>query len=308
MPGGFVHITVAAEAVGRLDGVAGLSGADKIAVAQFMPFVEVGSVGPDYPYLGRQSEWADRMHYQATGEVICNGVRILRGYDPTPRRSRCLSWLLGFAAHVATDLTIHPVVQARVGSYADNKTAHRTCEMHQDAYIWPRRNLGELGLADYFRNNINHCSTEEGDLNSDLVDFWRESLQMTYPDYFVQDPPQLDNWNQGFKLIVDTIDDAGSFVSFTRHLLASVGAVYPRSDAVDSTFIENLETPDGRMHYDDIFARAVNSVVEVWSVIGEALHAATPEEAGDRLASIPNGNLDTGVSLGDGRTIYWRTA
>ena len=227
MAGGFVHVTVAAEAIGRLEGVTGLSAADKMAVSQFMPVVEVGSVGPDYPYLGRQSEWADRLHYSNTGEVICNGVRILRDYGAGPRRGRCLSWLLGYAAHVVTDLTIHPVVQGRVGPYAENKTAHRTCEMHQDAFIWPRRNLGELGLADYFRNNITHCSTAEGDLNPDLTDFWRQMLQTTYPADFEQDPPALDRWNRGFKMIVDTIDDAGSFVPFTRHLLASVGVVYP---------------------------------------------------------------------------------
>jgi len=166
MAGGFVHITAAAEALGRLGDVEGLAPADKLAISQFMPFVEVGAVGPDYPYLGRQPEWADRMHYENTGEVICNGLRVLRRREPGVLRIRCLAWLLGYAAHVATDLTIHPVVLRRVGPYEENKTAHRTCEMHQDAYIcWPRRNLGALGLADYFRENINHCSTDDGRLH-----------------------------------------------------------------------------------------------------------------------------------------------
>ena len=32
-----------------------------------------------------------------------------------------LAWLLGYCAHVATDVTIHPVVEMKVGPYDENK-------------------------------------------------------------------------------------------------------------------------------------------------------------------------------------------
>lgn len=305
MAGGFAHITAAAEAVGHLGDVQGLTATDKMSVAQFMPFVEVGSVGPDYPYLGGQSDWADRMHYEKTGDMIRNGVRRLRDYDEGDARNRCLAWLLGYSAHVATDLTIHPIVEARVGPYADNKTQHRTCEMNQDAYVWPRRNLGEIGLADYFRINISHCSTDEDELDPDVASLWLAMLEETYGRLVMSDPPEIDEWNKGFRRIVDTIDDLGSFVSFTRHLLASHGAAYPSTGEVDMSFIENLETPKGPMHYDDIFDRAVESIVTVWSVVGTALHAPTDEECEQELASIPDGNLDTGQSVATNQLIFW---
>ena len=74
------------------------------------------------------------------------------------------------------------------------------------------------------------------------------------------------------------------------------------------TFIEGLETPEGPMHYNDVFDRAVDAVVRVWSTIGEALHTSTAGDADVRLAAIPNGNLDTGVSLIDRELIFWRVA
>jgi hypothetical protein len=285
--------------------VGGLTNADKRAITQFVPFVEVGSVGPDYPYLGQQSEWANRMHYNATGEVIRNGVRILREFDAGPARSRCLSWLLGYAAHVATDLTIHPVVKLRVGPYASNKTAHRTCEMHQDAFIWEQRNLGDIGLADRFRINIEHCSAEDGGLNADVTGLWQRMLEMSYPDDFVAEPPNISRWNRGFKGIVDSIDDLGRLVPFTRHMLAAGAAAYPSPDDVDPSFIENLRTPEGPQHYNEIFDRAVDSIVSVWAVVGRALRARTLAGAENALEGIPDGNLDTGIQLAGDAQIFW---
>lgn len=308
MAGGFAHITAAAEAVGRLGEVEGLAPTDKMSLTQFMPFIEVGSVGPDFPYLGGQSDWADKMHYEHTGEMIRNGVRLLRDYDSGETRSRCLAWLLGYSAHVATDLTIHPIVQARVGPYHGNETEHRTCEMNQDAFIWPRRNLGELGLADYFQVNISHCSADDGGLHPDIVALWHRMLELTYADDVAGDPPEFDSWNKGFRRIVDTIDDLGSFVSFTRHLLASKGMAYPSTEGVDPSYIEDLETPEGPMHYNDVFDRAVNSVVAIWSQVGTALNAPSEDESEQILSGIPNGNLDTGEYLANNELIFWRVA
>lgn len=308
MAGGFVHITAVAFALQRLGQVAGLTPQDKQGISQFQPLFEIGAVGPDYPYLGQQSEWADRMHYQRTGEVIRNGVRVLRGYGHDITRTRCLAWLMGYAAHVATDLTIHPIVELRVGPYAENKTQHRTCEMHQDAYIWPQRNLGEIGLADAFRLSINACSDDDGNLEDNVASFWRRMLEATYPEDAANDAPQFDHWNKGFKIIVDAIDDAGSLFCFTRHLLAEGGLVYPAANRIDRSFIDNLNTPEGPLPYDAVFDRAVSSIVQIWSTVGEALTAAQDDVAEERLASLPDGDLDTGRTLAGGDMIFWREA
>jgi len=50
---------------------------------------------------------------------------------------------------VVADVTIHPILELKVGSYAEHKMGHRTCEMHQDAYIFQRLNLGDVGLSEH---------------------------------------------------------------------------------------------------------------------------------------------------------------
>lgn len=306
MAGGFAHLTAVAVARGKLVEVEGFSQDDKRRLSQFETFMDVGAVGPDYPYLGFQSAWADRMHYEKTGEAIRNGIRALRASRPEAP-IRALAWLLGYGAHVATDLTIHPVVERRVGKYAENKTEHRTCEMHQDAYIWPRRNLGEIGLADYFRITIEPCSTEDGSLHPDIMQLWENMLRSTYAPEFVSDAPNFSAWNKGFKRIVDTIDDVGLFVPFTRHVLASRGIAYPTPGEVDLTFIENLDTPEGRMGYDAVFDRATSSIIKIWSLIGRAYRAEATGESEAILSEIPDGNLDTGHYLSDEtQFVFWR--
>lgn len=305
MAGGFVHISAAAEALGRLKEVDGLTSPDKRVLRQLQPFVEVGSVGPDYPYLGGQSKWADLMHYEMTGETIRNGVRVLRRFESGSHSHRAMAWLLGYCAHVATDLTIHPVVERCVGTYADNKKKHRVCEMNQDAFIWKGRNLGDIGLADYFNLNIRHCSDEDGDLHSAVVELWLMMLEFSYPESYATERPEIQRWNKGFRVIVDSIDDLGSLFAFSRHLLAGQGVAYPSPDAIDMTYVENLQTPEGLQHYSQVFDRAVGSVISLWSVVGRALHATNEATAEAILQEVPDGNLDTGKSLAGSHYIFW---
>ena len=133
MPGAYAHITmvnVLAESA-RLEGL-GFSNAAASGLLRYFKFCELGAVSPDYPYLvvgdSAAAKWADLMHYERTGDVLragISGVKTLSG----DKRDRAFAWLLGYLAHVATDVTIHPVVELKVGEYAQNKTAHRVCEM-----------------------------------------------------------------------------------------------------------------------------------------------------------------------------------
>ncbi|WP_374650552.1 zinc dependent phospholipase C family protein [Dongia sp.] len=305
MAGGFAHITAAAEALGRLRDVRGFTQDQKRLLRQLQPLVEVGSVAPDYPYLGGQSEWADLMHYRLTGEVIRNLVRHIRVNLDANDGQHCCAWALGYTAHVATDLTIHPVVERIVGTYAEHKNEHRTCEMHQDAFVWARRGIGDVGLADYFRVAIGHCSSEEGAMLASLSAMWGDALHKTFPKEFAQNAPEIGSWNRGFRRIIDAVDDVGSLFSFTRHLLAGGGLAYPAADALDKKFLIGVPTPEGAMDYKLVFERAVSSILQLWSQVGVALNAKTEGEVEEILAGIPDGNLDTGRRLSDGKLIFW---
>src|SRR5688572_28216498 len=133
MPGAYAHITlvnVLSEPRRLLN--LGFTKSAAAAVSDYFKFCELGAVSPDYPYLAvtdsKAARWADLMHYQRTGEMLhaaTEGVQTLSGEG----QRRAFAWLLGCAAHVATDVTIHPVVELKVGKYEANKQGHRVCEM-----------------------------------------------------------------------------------------------------------------------------------------------------------------------------------
>ena len=51
------------------------------------------------------------MHYTNTAKLVQAGVAAIPRL-PQQDQGRATAWLLGFAAHITTDMTIHPVVEA----------------------------------------------------------------------------------------------------------------------------------------------------------------------------------------------------
>lgn len=295
MAGGYTHVTLADRAHARLEQVEGLGGDEILAIGTLPSTCILGAVGPDYPYLAvaalgrKQGVWADRMHYENTADPLRHGVRRLRATPPSNNRFRALSWLFGYASHVATDLTIHPVVMRKVGPYQGNEAAHRICEMNQDVHIWKSRDLGGIPDAEYF-TALYDQNTEAGKLHPAIAELWAGMLSHTYPDA-AQDA-NLESWHTGFHRAITAVSN---LPVFARHLLGGGGQAYPVK--VDPQFVENLETPAGRMHFDAVCERAVDNILWMWSRIGRALAASTPAAAEQELAAIPAANLDTGLYL-----------
>ena len=140
MAGTFTHWMVVEEALSKYENRHSQKKHHYFSNILFLKhFVCVGASGPDYPYLtdiilGKHS-WADRMHYENTGDFICHGIRNLHTLNGEAFDT-CLAWLCGFATHLVTDSVIHPVVQAIVGPYIFNQTDHRHCELTQDTFIF----------------------------------------------------------------------------------------------------------------------------------------------------------------------------
>ena len=115
MPGAYAHITVVNH-VQKLTKKTAMSIEAKYALGAHLKFSELGAVSPDYPYLATgQGLWADNMHYKNTSILLKTGITKLRGMTGTDRE-KALSWLFGFACHMATDMTIHPQTRK---SYAE---------------------------------------------------------------------------------------------------------------------------------------------------------------------------------------------
>jgi hypothetical protein len=307
MPGAYAHLTLVnlIREPARLES-RGFTAAAITAVLDYFRFCELGAVSPDYPYLDithpKACEWADRMHYQKTGEVVKAGVGLVRQLEGSSRQ-KAFSWLLGYASHVVTDVTIHPVVELKVGEYQKNKGRHRICEMHQDAHIFQRLNIGEIGLGEHLDSGIWGCCDTPGSgrLDPVIVDMWQGMLESIYPDLYRSNPPVINNWHASFKFVVDKAEEGNLLPPFARHVAAGIGLTYPAIADIDPQYLEGLSTPLGPMHYDQIFERAMNNVLDVWTHISDAVFKSDNTY---RTAAV-NWNLDTGRD-DQGRYVYWK--
>ncbi|MFT6907707.1 MAG: hypothetical protein ACJAS1_004391 [Oleiphilaceae bacterium] len=294
MPGAFAHITavnfaLATSTLKSLD----MPRKAKLALIRNQKFIELGSVSPDYPYLKfgdtEQNEWADKMHYEKVGVFIKKAIDLVKNV-PKTEHEKAFSWLCGFVAHVITDITIHPVVELKVGPYHENAKQHRICEMNQDAYIWSKLNLGEIGYAERVKDNIGACVDPENksDLDGVICELWLACLTDVFPDKSNSSPPEINAWHKGFQRVVDNVDEGYRLFPFARHVAAGQGLAYPSPDDVDHSFIENLATPCGREHYDSIFARAIENIQQYWCHLANAIFAD------GSVDMFLNWNLDTG--------------
>jgi len=309
MPGAYAHITavnIASETY-RVQ-AAGISREAAIALGRYKGFLELGAVSPDYPYLdvgfgSSAKKWADKMHYTNTGFMVGHGIEHLFSVRQEARE-KCIAWLLGYAAHLVADLTIHPIVELRVGPYHENAADHRTCEMHQDAYIFNRMNVGEVGASEHLDSGISRCcGKDDSSLDEDIKALWLAMLSSNYPDEFETNRPDPDSWHSGFKTIVDTVEEGYKLFPIARHVAADKGLTYPARENIDSSFIEELKTPSGTAHYDEIFDRAVSNIIQMWKQISDDLNQKEPTI----LAQLGNWNLDTGRDE-NGQLVYWGVA
>lgn len=313
MPAAYAHITLVNELQEpqRLESIPGFPIEAISALLEYFIFCELGAVSPDYPYLAilstRAKQWANTMHKRLTGQMIQTGARILQKMEGESKR-KGLAWLLGYASHVIADATIHPIIELKVGDYDGHKKPHRICEMHQDAYIFPKRmNLGEIGLSEYLDSGIAKCCDQKNvnRLDRDVSFLWREMLRTVYPSAVSGNPPDPDNWHWWFKVGIDKIAEEGNrLLPIARHVAADiVGLEYPAEDEVESVYIENLATPLGSLSYDNIFARAMENIAGVWKNVASVVMGGDSSQ----LAWIGNWDLDTGKDE-KGILVFWGKA
>ncbi|QUJ70428.1 zinc dependent phospholipase C family protein (plasmid) [Photobacterium sp. GJ3] len=306
MPGAFAHITAVnvASANNAMQAL-NMPNKAKKALAQNKRYLELGCVSPDFPYLAilnsAQNKWADEMHYNDVGTLINVLIQEVKAVEHE-HFDKAFAWLCGFVSHVAADITIHPVVEMKVGPYAENAKQHRICEMNQDAYIWPSRmQLGQLGLADRVKENIGSCVDSQDDSRIDPIirQIWCNALSVVYPAYANECEPDIHAWHQGFQTVVNHAEESHRLFPWARHVAARHGLTYPLQEEVNPVYIEHLETPDGLKHYDEIFDKAVETIQLFWEQTASCVFE------NQTTGFFKNWNLDTGYCE-DGQLTAWR--
>ncbi|GKS90136.1 zinc dependent phospholipase C family protein [Acidovorax sp. SUPP2539] len=282
-----------------------MSSESMYALGKRLSFAELGCVSPDYPYLGLgQGFWADQMHYKNTAAFLRSGVagvQKLAGAE----REKALAWFLGVACHMTADMTIHPIVEKIVGPYEQNKAAHRKCEMHQDAFIFPKLNVGDVGLTQHLNTGIASCG-EKGsalELDKTIKALWLQMLSESYPSTGNKGAPEPkpDHWHAGFCTVLKAVKGATELFPFARHVAANSGLVYPKLDQVSTMYVKDIMTPEGAMDYYVLFDKAISNILKVWLGLDSALSRNDTAS----LAALEDWNLDTGRSVTTGKYVFW---
>ncbi|HEY6043736.1 MAG TPA: zinc dependent phospholipase C family protein [Nitrosospira sp.] len=148
------------------------------------------------------------MHYEKTGDMIKAGINLIKNMEGASQQ-KAFSWLLGYTSHVIKDVTIHPVIELKVGEYQKNTDKHRICEMHQDAHILQRLNLGKVGLAEPLDSGIWGCcdKPDSGKLNPAIVILGRACSRPAIQAHTKPIFPLIDNWHGSFKFVFDKAED-----------------------------------------------------------------------------------------------------
>lgn len=308
MPGAYAHMTLVnmLREPARLEAIPAFPEEAIPAILDYFKYCELGAVSPDYPYLSigdsSAARWADMMHYENTGDIIKRAIETLRNEIGETQR-KALVWLLGYTAHVVMDVTIHPVVELKVGPYDGNEKAHRICEMNQDTFIFKRLNLGDIGLSEHLDSGISNCSSEAGssNLDEDIIKLWSHALETVHPEEFNTNPPDINHWHGRFKFMVDDVGEEGNqLFPLARHVAVGQGLTYPSYEDVDRQYTHALDTPDGSMDYEDIFDKAVDNVANIWTWVA----LGVLKENDEYVSNIGNWNLDTGRDE-TGTLVFW---
>jgi len=283
MPGAFAHMVAAEQALlqARQDGLQLIAH----CTDQFPQWLQAGAAAPDYPALYESTHptgnWANRMHREKSGDVVRAGIWWL--YERSPRRDeaeiqKATAWLAGYLSHVVLDATLNPVIRAIAGDYESQSEHYQRCEMVMDAHLC-RNSLGYELMYDEWTSNLRRITDPNGDGMDPVVrSIWSKMLKQTYGQAFASTPPAFDNWHRSYLQAIET--PAGD-ETFFRHAAAGTPFVHLDAESVTAAerrrFVEMCLLPAGNrldrisMHYDEILAFAVETIVRYWEIMESAL-------------------------------------
>lgn len=273
-------------------------------------FVLLGAVSPDYPYLSELEgglfkihSWADRMHYENTGEFVQFAIQNLIKLKDNDFEI-CLSWLSGYVTHLLADSVVHPVVNSIVGPYLFNSEEHRHCEMTQDSYIFKEIKKVEIEYSEFI-GIIKMCSMPGGKSNLPpaIKDLWTETLKMSHPGAKEKfDKIDPDSWHKNF---LSAIGKVSNPIAIFRHMGEQRNLVYKKVQDITADerkkFIDEAKLPNGKTgDFKELaFDKTVSEVIKVWQKLFSDIEAKAMDNC---LSYIKNWNLDTGV---DENTMYF---
>lgn len=325
MAGGYTHLTLVRAVIRE--------GRKRIPALQDVldywgRFAYLGGVSPDYPYLGLDAEWADLMHKGKSDQIVKYAMPLLyRARNDHPDNQgwrQQFAWLLGFVSHIIADVTIHPVVNIRVGKYELNKDNHRRCEMNQDVWIYKEITGLDLHVSDNMKGEIRSCGTAV-DLNDNVEELWKTCLESTFRPRLLQNE-QIDKWHAFFVKLIELAEIGRKIPVFGRHM-ASGAFAYPADNDLDKSFFENIEvpvtsrvknpgdpeSPDFEQPQDcgrpssfmEIFEKTRDHILEAWKVLSDDIFGNGTNLGSSFKTIFGDWSLDTGIDNNSKNLRLW---
>lgn len=333
MAGGYTHVTLVQLAIEEVLRQELLHEEVRQALQKWKKFVIIGSMGPDYAYLDitdKSSEaWGLAMHETRVLDFLREGVRRVRAIQEENVRQKCTAWLFGFASHCVVDGVVHPVVNLKVGPYAQNKTAHRCCELSQDVLVHAKLGLGPVALNRQLSLNVRLTADErEHDrLDRDVARLWSAALDTVYADRRQEETPfslfsvwawtrsqfrkltgqsdklpapDPDKWHRAMSRNMQLAESGGKLMPFARHAAANLGLTYPAEP--ETQYVIGLEVPeDKRMEdFEAVFSKTLQHNLAFWQSMSLALQGRPSP-----LDSMTGWSLSTGFDAANRNCVFW---
>lgn len=167
-------------------------------------------------------------------------------------------------------------------------------------------NLGDVGLTKHLNSGIASCSAPNNKfaLDPTVKTMWLHMLTKSYPSATKEGGPEAnpDLWHAGFCTVLKGIRAATELFPFARHVAYGEGLVYPDLAKLNKVYTENLKTPEVEMNYKQLFDRAVENVIQVWTGIDNALCGKDKSF----MDGLEDWNLDTGKSVSTNNYVFWK--
>lgn len=266
----------------------------------YQPFLLLGSVGPDLPAIDdaiMHRGVSDRMHEGSPEPRIPTNTTVRALYTALKRSGRrpdCapFAFLLGWQAHVDTDLVVHPVVNIVVEE--DKRISHRECETYQDALLFDQYMHQNIKRNDYLRW-LEMCNKQPEGL-SDTLAVWQPIVNQYYGGHDCR------QWISRYE----------TAFSIARQLIHIDGWSYPSPAEIKdyevkrcySEVILPVTRRPGQFER-DVFWRAVNCTAQRWQRIYERF--LDPGDHHDIEDLVPDSDLNTGKNMTTGQPLdLWR--
>lgn len=268
---------------------------------KYSEFLFLGAASPDLPYLSFQTghvNWADVMHHEKTNGVVITGHKALKAvwHSRKPSDEVKFVWLMGYVSHLVTDATIHPIVQATIGPYEQNKEQHRICEMTQDSLIFNEYKNGDIQYAE-FSSILEFCG--ESQHFHELMEFWKTQMIENYHNKNEEPHPPF--WFKTYTNAIDLAEGDSEIIALFRHIGIGKNYIYKTKADIATNYKEDykrfyseVKLPYGTVSSfkKDGFERAVKNVIDAWNSLYSGLTS-------DLVVStvIKNWGLDTGIDM-----------